>query len=80
MAALFAAQVYIYHVVLYEEVEPSFGLDEGAALHVSMIDTKALLAERSRTLAQFMTNNFKDITANLRVRQETDMASLATKL
>ncbi len=48
---MFATQVYIYHVVLYEEVVPSFGLDEGAALHVPMIDTKALLAERNRAAA-----------------------------
>ncbi len=45
-----------------------------------MIDTKALLAERSRTLAQFMTNNFKDIAANLRVRQETDMGIVSDKI
>jgi nucleotide-binding universal stress UspA family protein len=77
---LFATQVYIYHVVLYEEVVPSFGLDEGAALHVPMIDTKALLAERSRALPQFMASNFKDIMANLRVRQEADMGIVSDKI
>lgn len=81
MATLFAARVHIYYVMHLEEAAPyAFGLDEGAAMNIPVIDVKALLAERSRALAEFVTDNFKDMTANLSVHQEADMGAISDKI
>lgn len=81
MAALFGAEIYIYHVVHYEEAAPyPFGLDEGAALHVPVVDVKTMLAERDHALARFIDDNFASPAATLRIHRETDMGTASNKI
>jgi universal stress protein A len=81
MATVFGADVYVYHVVHYDEAAPyPLGLDEGAALHMPVIDVQTVLQERSQALARFIHENFADLTAALRVHYETDMGTVSEKI
>lgn len=81
VATFFGAEVYVYYVVQYEETAPyPLGIDEGASLNVPIIDIKTLLEERKQALAEFMHNNFKSITANLSLHQQTDVGAVSDKI
>ncbi len=81
MAALFGAEVYIYCVAHYEAAVPyPLGLDEGASLHVPVIDVAAFLQERRQALARFVAEHFQDLTATISVYQEVDMGAVSDKI
>lgn len=81
MAAVFGAEVHIYCVVHYEEDAPyPFGLDDGAALYIPVIDTNAFLEERNQALARFVRDNFADLAATLTLRFEIGMGAASDKI
>jgi universal stress protein A len=81
LAALFGAEIYIYHVVHYDEAAPyPLGLDEGASLHVPVIDIKAFLKNRHQALMRFLSDNFMDLTEDLAVHPQTDMGAASDKI
>lgn len=81
LAALFGAEVHIYSAAHYEQATPyPFGLDEGAALHIPIMDTGTFLQERGHALTRFVTDNFGDLTTGLRVYQETDIGAPSDRI
>jgi universal stress protein A len=81
MAAVFGAEVHIYSVVHYEEAAPyPFGLDEGAAMHLPVVDVKTFLEERNQAVSRFIGDNFGDLLTNLSVHHATDMGIASDKI